>query len=351
MSRAASVIGRSCLRSVSAIVVGLACVAAGAGNSAAIAQGAAKSRVMALTFDDLPFVTVDQPYFPTAERKTTELLAVLRKHRAPAIGFVNERKLDDGGGAQRSAREALLRQWIDAGMTLGNHTYSHPDFNALTVEAFKEEITRGEPTVKRLMTSRASGSTGPLFFRHPMTHTGNTREKKEAIDAFLAARGYQIAPHTVENSDFIFNAVYARAQAAGDRAGAARVRDAYVDLTMGATFFAENASQTLFRRVIPQTLLLHANTLNAEVLDIVLSRLEARGYRFITLEEATADAAYATPDTMVTASGPTWFWRWATTLKVHLSGKDDPEVPEWVMEAYRAKRVARFSMQVPTSIY
>ena len=167
-----------------------------------------------------------------------------------------------------------------------------------------------------------------------MTHTGDTREKKEAIEAFLAARGYRIAPHTVENSDFIFNVVFVRAQAAGDRALAARVRDAYVDLTMGATLFAENASQTLFGRAIPQTMLLHANTINAEVLDTMLSRLEARGYRFITLEDATADAAYATPDTMVTTSGPTWLWRWATTLKVRLNGKDDPEVPAWVMEKY-----------------
>jgi hypothetical protein len=35
-----------------------------------------------------------------------------------------------------------------------------------------------------------------LFFRHPMTHTGDTKEKKDAIDAFLAERGYRIAPHT-----------------------------------------------------------------------------------------------------------------------------------------------------------
>ena len=285
---------------------------------------------MAVTFDDLPFVAADQAYSPAAERSTQQLLDALRRHRAPAIGFVNEGQL--GAGSQRrSEREALLRQWIDAGMTLGNHTFSHPDFNTLTVEAFKQQIINGEPTIKRLMASRK----GPLFFRHPMTHTGETREKKEAIDTFLAARGYRIAPHTIENSDFIFNAVYVRAQAAGGRALAARVRDAYVDLTMGAAAFAEGAGRTLFGRDIPQTLLLHANVLNADALDVVLSRFEARGYRFVTIEDAMSDVAYATPDTMVTAYGPTWLFRWATTLKVRLNGKDDPEVPAWVMDAYR----------------
>jgi peptidoglycan/xylan/chitin deacetylase (PgdA/CDA1 family) len=285
---------------------------------------------MALTFDDLPFAAAGEPYSPAAERRTKELLDVLRRHGAPAIGFVNEGQLS-AGGQERGAREALLRRWIDGGMTLGNHTYSHSDLNTRDIEAFKKDIIRGEPTVKRLMAK----ALGPLFFRHPMNHSGDTREKKDAIDAFLASRGYRIAPHTIENSDFIFNRVYVRAQAEGNRALVDRLRDAYVELTLAATTFAEKASVTLFSRNIPQTLLLHANTLNAELLDTLLSRLEFRGYRFITLETAMADAAYATPDTTVSAYGPTWLWRWARTLNVRLDAKDDPEVPAWVLDANR----------------
>lgn len=294
-------------------------------------QGPVTSRTMALTFDDLPFVAAGQPYFPAASRTTSELLKVLRQHRAPAIGFVNEGQID-AGGERRSAREALLRQWIDAGMTLGNHTYSHPDFNTQTIDAFKDDIIRGEPAIKRLMAAKASPR---LFFRHPMTHTGDTQEKKDAIDAFLSARGYRVAPHTIENSDFIFNVVYVRALAAGDRALAGRVRDAYVDMTMAATAFAEKTSVALFKRDIPQVLLLHANVLTAESLETLLSRFETRGYRFITLEEAMADPGYATPDTMVSSYGPTWFWRWARTLGVRLSPEGDPEVPAWVLDAYK----------------
>jgi peptidoglycan/xylan/chitin deacetylase (PgdA/CDA1 family) len=294
-------------------------------------QGPVTSRAMALTFDDLPFVAAGQPYFPAATRTTSELLKVLRQHRAPAIGFVNEGQLD-AAGEGRSRREALLRQWIDAGMTLGNHTYAHRDFNTQTIDAFRDDIIKGEPAVKRLMAAKASPR---LFFRHPMTHTGDTKEKKDAIDAFLSARGYRIAPHTIENSDFIFNVVYVRALAAGDRALAGRVRDAYVDMTMTATAFAEKTSVALFKRDIPQVMLLHANVLTAESLESLLSRFETRGYRFITLEEAMADPGYATPDTMVSSYGPTWFWRWARTLGVRLSPEGDPEVPAWVLDAYK----------------
>jgi peptidoglycan/xylan/chitin deacetylase (PgdA/CDA1 family) len=294
-------------------------------------QEPARSRTMALTFDDLPFVAAGQAYFPAATRTTSELLKVLRQHRAPAIGFVNEGQLNSG--AERlKAREALLQQWMAAGMTLGNHTYSHRDFNTQTVDAFRDDIIKGEPTVKRLMAAR--GSKG-LFFRHPMTHTGDTKEKKDALDAFLWSRGYRIAPHTIENSDFIFNVVYVRAQAAGDRTLAGRVRDAYIDMTMDATAFAEKTSEALFKRDIPQVLLLHSNVLTSESLETLLLRFEARGYRFIALEEAMADPAYATPDTMVSSFGPTWFWRWARTLGVRLNPEGDPEVPAWVLDAYR----------------
>ncbi len=71
------------------------------------------------------------------------------------------------------------------------------------------------------------------------------------------------------------------------------------------------------------------------MLDTLLSRLEFRGYRFITLETAMADAAYLTPDTTVSAYGPTWLWRWARTLNVRLDAKEDPEVPAWVLDANR----------------
>ncbi|PYP83758.1 MAG: hypothetical protein DMF61_22460 [Blastocatellia bacterium AA13] len=87
-------------------------------------------RVMALTFDDLPFVELEQAHdLARVQDKTKKLIRTLREHRAPAIGFVNEAKLNVSG--EISARTDLLEQWVDAGFILGNHTYSHPDLNAL----------------------------------------------------------------------------------------------------------------------------------------------------------------------------------------------------------------------------
>src|SRR5262249_24051986 len=159
-------------------------------------------------------------------------------------------------------------------------------------------------------------------------HTGDTREKKEAIEKFLAARGYRIAPHTIENSDFIFNVPYAQALRDKDDALAKRLRRDYLDYTMAVTEFAENVSQQIFGREIPQTLLIHVNDLNGDCLDEMLKRFADRGYAFITLDEAMKDPAYQTPDTLVTKAGPSWLWRWTKSLGLTVSFKGDPDPPQ-----------------------
>jgi peptidoglycan/xylan/chitin deacetylase (PgdA/CDA1 family) len=288
----------------------------------------APGRTIALTFDDLPYVAIDGADFVrSADRVADEILPVLRAHKAPATGFVNEGKLD----GEFEARVRVLKRWVDAGVLLGNHTYSHPDFNRLSVSRFEDEITRGDIVSRQLLDSR-----GPyqLYFRFPETHTGDTLEKKQAVERFLAGRGYRVAPHTIENSDFVFNVPYVGTRRSGDFRTSERLVNAYVDFTMAATSFAERITPKIFGRDIPQTLLVHSNDITADTLERLLATFEARGYRFITLDEAMKDEAYHTRDTLVTRAGPTWLWRWMKSKGMNLSFKDDPEPPAWVSDLY-----------------
>jgi peptidoglycan/xylan/chitin deacetylase (PgdA/CDA1 family) len=296
------------------------------------AQTNNSSRLMAVTFDDLPYVAVKQQDLPSAQRATKEILRVLQTHRVPVVAFVNEDKLLVAGGVD--ARIALLQQWVDAGMILGNHTYSHPDFNTLTIQQFQDEIIKGEVITRRLMQSRQPYQ---LYFRHPQTHTGDTQAKKEAIENFLAARGYKVTPHTIDNVDFIFNVCYVHALHNKDAAMAKRLRETYLNFTIAVTEFAERISQHIFGREITQTLLLHANDINADCLDEMLRRFAARGYRLVTLDEAMSDPIYQTKDTYVGKYGPTWLWRWMKSKGMEVSFKDDPEPPEWVMELFKRR--------------
>jgi len=287
-------------------------------------------RTIALTFDDLPYVSVESAnYVPDAERVTDEILRVLRVHNAPAVAFVNEAKLQVAG--ERDARVAILKRWADAGVVLGNHTYSHADFNTLSVREFEDEIIRGEAVTRRLMEARHPYQ---LYFRFPQTHGGDTAEKKQAVEAFLAERDYKVAPHTIDNSDFLFNVPYIKAKRLGDASTSGRLANAYVEFTLAATTFAEQIAPKIFGRDIPQTLLIHANDITADCLNTMLTRFEARGYRFITLDEGMNDDAYKTQDTFVTRAGPTWLWRWMKSKGMNVSFKDDPDPPAWVSELY-----------------
>jgi peptidoglycan/xylan/chitin deacetylase (PgdA/CDA1 family) len=313
-----------------AVIVVLLC------SLAAIAQTKPPVHKMAVTIDDLPWVGWNG--LTNAQRQTKKLLGVLQTHRAPAVGFVNEGKLQANSG-EVDAWTALLQAWVDAGMILGNHTYSHADFNALTVEHFEEDILKGELVTRRLMRSRPPYQ---LYFRHPMTRTGNTQAKKEAIEKFLAEHGYKVTPHTIENSDFVFNALYVQARQQKDAATARRLRETYLDFTIAVTEFAERISPQIFGREVTQTLLIHANDITADCLDEMLRRFEARGYRFVTLDEAMTDPAYATKDTLISDHGPTWLWRWMKSMGMNVSFAGDPEPPEWVMTSYRKWLAARY---------
>ncbi len=291
------------------------------------------TRTMAVTFDDLPYVNIaGDRYVPRAQAATAKILKTLKKHKVPAVAFVNERMLETPG--QREARIDLLRQWVKSGMILGNHTYSHPDFNSLTVEQFEEEIVKGDVVSRELMRSRQPYQ---LYFRHPMTHTGDTREKKEAIENFLMARGYKVTPHTIENSDFVFNVGYVGAVQKGDEALAKRLREEYLNYTIAATEFAEKISPQIFGREIPQLLIIHANDITADSLDEMLGRFAERGYKFVTLDKVMADPAYQTKDTTVTKFGPTWLWRWTKSKGLDLDFAGDPDPPKWVMDLYNSR--------------
>jgi len=286
----------------------------------------AGAKTMALTFDDLP-KSSGMEDIEGARRTTESILKVLKAHKGPAVGFVNEGKLY-AGAAMIEERAELLRLWVKAGVTLGNHTYSHLDINDVPLKKYQDDVVRGERTYTRLM----RGIPAERWFRHPFTHTGPTEDVKAALNKFLAARGYRIAPFTIENSDWIFSAAYKKAKASGDEAQAVRVRDEYLVYTSQMLDWDEKLSREDFGRDIPQILLIHANDLHTDALDALLTNIEKRGYRWVTLAEAMKDAAYKTPDHFVGTSGPSWLHRWRVAKNLPDRMREEPDPPQWVVD-------------------
>jgi hypothetical protein len=115
---------------------------------------------------------------------------------------------------------------------------------------------------------------------------------------------------------------------------AAQVLDAYVDFVLSATEFAERISAEIFGDEIPQTLILHANNINADSLDGLLDSFERLGYRFVNLTDAMQHPAYKMTDKLVTSFGPSWLWRWTKSMEIDVNFRDDPEPPDWILEKF-----------------
>jgi peptidoglycan/xylan/chitin deacetylase (PgdA/CDA1 family) len=175
-----------------------------------------------------------------------------------------------------------------------------------------------------------SVSRKPQYFRFPYNHTGNTKEKHDAIAAFLAARGYRLAPCTIDNSDYEFNTTSALALERHDNEAAAKLRADYLSYTAAEIDWYSKLDKQVFGYEVPHVMLLHDNQLNADTVSDIIGLFEQRGYRFVTLTEALQDPAYATPETFITKFGPMWGYRWASELNVKVNWNDEPDPPTWI---------------------
>ena len=182
--------------SISAIVVSIISAVAIVAASGARPQPAADGRRVAITFDDLPIAGVLPRDIASSGELTRKLLAGIGAHHVPAIGFVNEDKLTAADGAVDPQRVELLRRWLDAGIELGNHSYSHADLHTTPLDVFEADVLKGERVTRPLMEQRGLA---PRFFRHPFLHTGRDLEKRKEFESFLAAHGYRVAPVTIDN--------------------------------------------------------------------------------------------------------------------------------------------------------
>jgi hypothetical protein len=138
---------------------------------------------------------------------------------------------------------------------------------------------------------------------------------------------------TINSSDWLWAAAYARTLHDGDAATQARLREEYLAYMLRTVVYYEGRSRALLGRELPQVLLLHANALNADSYAALVSALRQRGYRFITLEAALRDPAYQRPDGDFGPLGTSWIHRWAMAEgRSWKFSSGQPTSPRWVLD-------------------
>jgi peptidoglycan/xylan/chitin deacetylase (PgdA/CDA1 family) len=292
-------------------------------------QASEGARQVAVTIDDLPVASSTLEDNSSWKRITTDLLEAIDESGVPAVGFVNERKLYVENELD-CERVAMLESWLDAGLELGNHTYSHPDLHRIELDRFFDEVLRGEQVTRPLM---AKHDATPRYFRHPFLHTGRDLETREALEQFLDEHDYRVAPVTIDNSEWVFAKAYDSARDRGDEETVKRIADSYIEYMEQKFVYFERQTDELFGRSIPHVLLIHANQLNADHFGRLATMMEQRGYAFVTLEEVLEDEAYGSEDGYTGPGGITWLHRWALTAgKRGEFFKGEPPTPDFVKQ-------------------
>ncbi|MBM4826260.1 MULTISPECIES: polysaccharide deacetylase family protein [Streptomyces] len=153
---------RTGARSVRSLITKLAVVAMTAAgtagtltvSSAPPAQAATCSGYVGLTFDDGP------------SGNTSALLSALKQNGLRATMF-NE-------GQYAAANPSLVKAQVDAGMWVGNHSYTHPHLTQLSQAQIDSEISRTQQAIA------AAGGGTPKLFRPPYGETNATVRTVEA---------------------------------------------------------------------------------------------------------------------------------------------------------------------------
>jgi peptidoglycan/xylan/chitin deacetylase (PgdA/CDA1 family) len=265
------------------------------GLQEALTEAAAQpSPRVAITFDDLPW---NGPGYSDAEIAglTDTLLATLVDRGVPAAGLVTCRGIRDGA--------PLLREWLDAGMELGNHSTSHLDLNRTPVDEWLDDVARCDEAVSEVVGA-------PLrWFRYPMLHQGDDRAVRDSVARALEGWGYANAHVTIDNSEWLLARAYDLAMRAGDEAEAEAVVDAYLAHLREAAAHFRTAAREKFGREVDHVLLLHANAIAARHIGQVLDGLEEDGFTIASLQEVLADPIYARVDEYVGPVGLSWIYR------------------------------------------
>jgi len=283
-----------------------------------------QNKSICITIDDLPVVTYDANDSELGLEITNKLIHTFNKFKIPAIGYVNESKLYQNGQLD-SNQVKLLRAWLDNGYELGNHTFSHYDYNNVPDSIFFLDILNGELITRKLMKEYQKEL---QYFRHPFLHTGENSAKNDSLKKFLKKHGYLEAPVTIDNDDYLFAKAYHKAFMSQDHETMKKIGRSYVEYMEKKLIFFEQKSKELFDREITQTLLIHASLLNADYLDELAKMSKKHGYKFVSQKEALRDKAYSEPVTVYSKRGISWIFRWAASKgKSNAFMIGDPETP------------------------
>ncbi len=198
-----------------------------------IKQVPTNKKIIALTYDDGP-----SPLY------TEKILKVLKNNKVKATFFVV--------GSRAQKRAAIVKKVIEQGHDVGNHSWSHIRLKEQSSHVIKKEITQTDKVIKKL------GYTKEIYFRSPY---GSQSPK---ISAVL---------NSLHKKNILFNIMPFDWQRPGTK----------------------KIVENIVAQVKPGSIILLHDCCNGrdqtvEATDIVIKKLKAKGFTFLTIGQLLAQA-------------------------------------------------------------
>jgi len=263
----------------------LGITAAGLGKVPAIARKPATQ--FSITMDDFHW---QNPVKLSALERNQSILNAFQSHSIKAALFVV------GGNIEAPEGKQLLSAWDKAGHMLGNHTYSHRNYNAsaTVVAEYQQDILRAEALLKDFPRFRK-------YFRFPLLKEGDTLAKRDAMRTFLSQHGYRNGHVTIDNSDWaIDNRLTARLKK-DPAADVKPYRDFYMEHMWARAEYYDSLAQRVLGRPVKHTVLVHFNLLNGLFLNDLIAMFKSKGWEPVDAEEAFADPLFSASPKVVPA--------------------------------------------------
>lgn len=213
---------------------------------------------------------------------------------------------------------SVLQEWVHTGFPLANHTFWHLNLDKVTPSEYVADIAENERFLSRFP---HASSCRPI--RYPYLAEGDSLDKRNAVRAWLAVHGYQIAQVNVYFNDWAWNDPYARCLAQGDLRSIDWLKRSFIEPALNRLKWSEGVARLILNRPIKQILLLHVGAFDALMVDNLLTAYENAGATSIDLESASRDDAYEA-DPHLTWNGELTFLEQLARAK----GLELPPAPE-----------------------
>lgn len=256
----------------------LGAAALGFGGIPALATKSATPQ-FSITMDDFNW---RNPVKLSAAERNESILNTLQSNSIKAALFVVGRNIDSDEGKQ------LLWPWDKAGHLIGNHTYSHNNYNArnTVVTDYLQDILRAEELLKEFPRFKK-------YFRFPALKEGDTAAKRDTMRAFLDQHGYRVGHVTIDNSDWAIDQRLTARLKKDPNADVKPYRDFYMEHMWARADYYDALARRVLGRPVKHTVLVHFNLLNGLFLNDLIAMFKSKSWQPIDAEDAFTDPVFS----------------------------------------------------------